>query len=116
MTDNGSEVYELIEKIVQNKGKIKKGTNEVTKVIEKGLAKLVVIADDVDPKAIVAHLPLLCAEKGIPSVTVPSKKELGTSVGLKVSCASAAVINEGEVRKEFNEYKQKLATLKQNES
>jgi ribosomal protein L30E len=46
-------------------GKIKKGTNEVTKAIELGTAKLVVYAADVSPKEIVQHLPIICKEKNI---------------------------------------------------
>ncbi|HEW89707.1 MAG TPA: 50S ribosomal protein L7ae, partial [Candidatus Bathyarchaeota archaeon] len=46
------------------KGAIKKGVNETTKAVERGQAKLVLIAEDVDPPEIVAHLPILCDEKG----------------------------------------------------
>ena len=44
---------------------IKKGTNEVTKAIERGTAKLVLIAEDVDPPEVVAHLPHICKDKNI---------------------------------------------------
>ena len=46
-------------------GKIKKGTNEVTKAVERGNAKLVLIGGDVNPPEIVMHLPMICEEKGI---------------------------------------------------
>ena len=77
-------------------GRIKKGTNETTKAVERGLAKLVLIAEDVDPPEIVAHLPLLCEEKKVPYVYVPSKKRLGESAGLEVAAASACIIDPGE--------------------
>jgi len=76
--------------------KIKKGMNEVTKSIERGIAKLVIIAEDVDPPEVVFHLPLLCDEKKIPYVYVNSKKDLGKSVGLKVETSSLAIIIPGE--------------------
>jgi len=57
-----ADIYQIIEK-VKKTGKIEKGTNEVTKAIERGTAKLVVYAGDVEPKEIVQHLPLLCKEK-----------------------------------------------------
>ncbi|MEM1834113.1 MAG: ribosomal L7Ae/L30e/S12e/Gadd45 family protein, partial [Thermosphaera sp.] len=63
-------VYEAVKKVKETGGKIKKGTNETTKAVERGQAKLVVIAEDVDPPEIVAHLPLLCDEKKIPYVYV----------------------------------------------
>ena len=50
--------YNLIE-TARKTGKIDKGTNEVTKAIELGVAKLVVYAKDVEPKEIVAHLSVL---------------------------------------------------------
>ncbi len=107
-------VYELLE-LAQSTGKLKKGTNEVTKTIERNIAKLVIIAEDVTPTAIVAHLPPLCDEKKIPHVKIPSKKELGGSVGLKVSCASAAIVNEGEGRNLLNEITNILTVKKKSE-
>ena len=70
-------------------------TNEVTKAIELGTAKLVVYAADVNPKEIVAHLPVLCKEKGIPCAEVDSKQKLGVAAGILVSAASIAVVDAG---------------------
>ncbi|MEM0216600.1 MAG: 50S ribosomal protein L7Ae, partial [Candidatus Bathyarchaeia archaeon] len=74
--------YEALQ-IAAKTGSVKKGTNETTKAVERGLAKLVVIAEDVDPPEIVAHLPLLCEEKKIPYVFVPSKEKIGSAVGIE---------------------------------
>ena len=87
--------YEALKKARETGGKIKKGTNETTKAVERGLAKLVLIAEDVDPPEIVAHLPLLCDEKKIPYVYVPSNKKLGEAAGIEVAAASAAIIEPG---------------------
>jgi ribosomal protein L7Ae-like RNA K-turn-binding protein len=87
--------YEIVEK-ARKTGKVEKGTNEVTKAIERGTAKLVVVAEDVQPKEIVQHIPLLCEEKGIPCMMVDSKKNLGIAVGVSVATASVAVIEAGE--------------------
>ena len=57
-------------------GKIRRGTNETTKAIERGIAKLVIIAEDVTPPEVVAHLPLLCEEKKIPFIFVPTKEDV----------------------------------------
>ena len=95
-------IYNLLEESYQT-GKVKKGTNEVTKAIERGTAKFVVVAEDVDPTSIVAHIPVLCEQKKIIFSNVPSKKELGGTVGLKVGCASVAVINEGEAKSQLVE-------------
>ena len=77
-------------------GKVRKGTNETTKAIEKGQAKLVVVAEDVQPPEVVAHLPLLCDERKIPIVFVPSKDQIGPAIGIDVSTAAAAILEAGE--------------------
>jgi len=92
--------YTIVEK-ARKTGKIDKGTNEVTKAIERGTAKLVVAALDVDPKEITHHLAILCKEKGIKYGEVDSKQKLGISVGIKVPCSSVAVIQAGDVEKDI---------------
>jgi large subunit ribosomal protein L7Ae len=87
--------YEALS-ISSKSGNVRKGTNEATKAVERAQAKLVVIAEDVDPPEVIAHLPLLCDERKIPYVFVPSKEKLGTSVGIDVPCASACIIKEGD--------------------
>jgi len=66
-------------------GRIRKGTNEVTKAVERGQALLVYIAEDVNPPEIVMHLPLLCEEKKIAYTFVPTKAELGKTAVLKLA-------------------------------
>ena len=89
-----ADTYNLIER-AKKTGKVEKGTNEVTKAIERGTAKLVVYATDVEPKEIVQHIPVLCKEKGIKCVEADSKQKLGISVGLPVATSSVAVIEVG---------------------
>ncbi len=96
--------YTIVEK-AKKTGKIEKGTNEVTKAIERGTAKFVVAASDVSPKEIIQHLALLCKEKGIKYGEVDSKQKLGISVGLKVACSSVAVIAAGEAEKDIHALK-----------
>lgn len=90
----------LVEK-AKSKGKIKIGVNEVTKAAERGVAKLVLIAQDVSPPEIVMHLPLICKEKNIPCSTVKTKKELGDKVGITVNTAAIAITDEGDAKKEL---------------
>lgn len=96
-------VYEIIEK-ARKTGKIEKGTNEVTKSVERGTAKFVVYAEDIQPKEIVQHLPILCKEKGIPFATVDSKQKLGVAAGLSVAAASVCVIDAGDVASKIAEF------------
>ncbi len=99
--------YEAVE-IAKKTGKIRKGTNEATKVIERGIAKLVVVADNINPPEIIMHLPVLCEEKDIPLVHVPSKEDLGAAAGLDVPTASVAIIQEGGARELIKEISLKL--------
>jgi len=93
-------IYEIIEK-ARKTGKIEKGTNEVTKAIERGTAKLVAYGGDVEPKEIIQHIPILCKEKNIPCVVADKKEKLGISAGLNVGCASVAVIELGDAEIDF---------------
>lgn len=98
MAEIEEKVYEAIE-VAKATGKIRKGSNEATKAIEKGQAKLVVVAKNVTPPEVVMHLPLLCKEKGIPCITVSSKEQLGASAGLSVGTAAVAIVVEGDAAK-----------------
>ncbi|VVB74606.1 50S ribosomal protein L7Ae [Candidatus Tiddalikarchaeum anstoanum] len=98
--------------VAKNSGKVKKGTNEVTKAIERGIAKLVIIAKDVEPPEIVMHLPALCDEKGISYIFVKNKKYVGEAVGVTVPTASAVILDAGEGKNALIEVKEKIATYK----
>jgi large subunit ribosomal protein L7Ae len=110
-SDLAEKAYEAVKK-ARETGKLKKGTNETTKAVERGIAKLVVIAEDVDPPEIVAHLPLLAEEKKIPYVYVPSKKKLGEAAGIEVQAASVAIVDPGEASSLVNEIAEKVKELK----
>ena len=77
-------------------GKIRKGTNETTKAIERGITKFVVIAEDVDPPEVVAHLPILCGERNVPYLYVPNKTQIGSAIGIDIGVSAACIIESGE--------------------
>ena len=99
--------YEAL-KIARETGKIRKGTNETTKTIERGKAKLVLIAENVSPPEVVAHLPLLCDERKAPYVYVPEKQRIGEAIGLTVGSAAAAIEETGDSEKLVAEIIEKL--------
>ncbi|HJS81799.1 MAG TPA: 50S ribosomal protein L7Ae [Nitrososphaera sp.] len=90
-------VYEAV-RVAKQSGKVRKGTNETTKAIERGISKLVVIAEDVEPPEVVAHLPILCEERNAAFIFVPSKQQLGASLGIDVGSAAATIIEAGEAQ------------------
>jgi U4/U6 small nuclear ribonucleoprotein SNU13 len=49
----------------------KKGANEATKTLNRGISELIVMAADAEPIEIILHLPLLCEDKNVPYVFVP---------------------------------------------
>ena len=98
--------------IASESGKLRIGTNEVTKSSERSEAKLVVMAEDVDPVEILIHVPMLCEEKRIPYVYVPKKQRLGQSAGLTKSAASVAIVEAGEGKGLLEEIAQSVPTLK----
>ncbi len=93
--------------------KIRKGMNEVTKSIERSLAKLVIMAEDVTPPEILFHVPLLCDEKVIPFCYVSTKKELGNSARINVPSSAIAIENVGTGNdRELEDILKKIEALK----
>jgi large subunit ribosomal protein L7Ae len=89
--------YDIVEKAAKT-GKVDKGVNEVTKAVERGVAKFVVVATDIDPKELTQHLPILCKEKEIKFVEADSREKLGISVGINRPTAAVAILEEGEAK------------------
>ncbi len=95
--DQISPIYEA-SRVAAESGKVKKGTNEATKAIERGTSQLIIIAEDVEPPEVVAHLPILCEEQGAAYAFVPSKQELGKALGIDITSAAAAILDSGDAQ------------------
>ena len=108
-----NQLYEVVEIARDSEnGKIAKGSNEVTKVVERGQAKFVVMAEDVVPEEVLAHMPMLCDEKQVPYGYVPSKQELGSAAGLSVSTTSVAVVQSGKAKARIDDLSSKLEKVR----
>ena len=103
--------YNLAE-MARDGGKIKKGTNEVTNGVERGEAAVVIMAVDVEPPEILAHMPALCEERGVPYVYVPAKVELGNAIGLEKPTASIAIVDVGKGKALCDEIAEAVKALK----
>ena len=99
-------------RVAAQTGKVRKGTNEATKAIERGISKLIVIAEDVEPPEVVAHLPLICEEQKAAYVFVPSKQELGKALGIEVTSAAAAILDAGDAQHIIDEVVASMAKIK----
>merc|ERR1711972_1270113 len=74
---------------------IKYGLNHVTTLVENKMAKLVVIAHDVDPIELVCWLPTLCRKKDVPYCIIKGKSRLGQIVHKKTaSCVALTSVRK----------------------
>ncbi len=113
--DIQEQVYELVKAIGKDgRGKIKKGANEVTKAAERGIASMIVMAENVNPGELLAHVPMICKEKGIPFIYVEDQGYLADSAGMTAGTRTAAVAVldvDKEAQDIFNEVKSHYETL-----
>lgn len=93
------QIFSIIQKAKES-GKVRIGANEATKSLERGEAKLIVCASDVSPAEIVAHFEGLSKEMKAIYVSMGTKAELGSAVGIK-STTAIAVADAGGAKKEL---------------
>ncbi|WP_332450712.1 50S ribosomal protein L7Ae [Methanoculleus sp.] len=98
--------------IARDTGKVKKGSNEATKAVERNIAQLVLIGSDVEPEEIVMHLPPLCEEKQIPFVYITKQNDIGSASGLEVGSAAAAIVKSGKAKDLVDEIAKQIAALR----
>merc|ERR1712191_13623 len=85
----------LVQQAVNYK-QLRKGANEATKTLNRGLSEFIVMAADAEPLEILLHLPLLCEDKNVPYVFVRSKQALGRACGVSRPVISCSVtVHEG---------------------
>ena len=92
---------------------MKKGANEATKSLNRGVADLVVLAADTEPLEIVLHLPLLCEDKNVPYVYVPKQADLGRACGVSRNIVAAVILHhpDSQLQSQINEMKDKVEQL-----
>ena len=93
--DLSAKLLELVNQATAQK-QLKKGANEATKTLNRGVSELIIMAADTEPLEILLHLPLLCEDKNVPYVFVASKDALGRACGVSrpvIACSITS--NEG---------------------
>jgi U4/U6 small nuclear ribonucleoprotein SNU13 len=78
-----------------------------TKTLNRGISEFIVMAADAEPLEILLHLPLLCEDKNVPYVFVPSKIALGRACGVSRPVISASVTTN-----EASQLKEQIQSLK----
>merc|ERR1712098_737050 len=84
-------ILDLVQQAANYK-QLRKGANEATKTLNRGIAEFIVMTADTEPLEILLHLPLLCEDKNVPYVFVPSKSALGRACGVSRSVIAASII------------------------
>ncbi|KAJ6952557.1 hypothetical protein NC653_041632 [Populus alba x Populus x berolinensis] len=88
-------ILDLVQQAANYK-QLKKGANEATKTLNRGISEFVVMAADTEPLEILLHLPLLAEDKNVPYVFVSSKQALGRACGVtRPVIACSVTTNEG---------------------
>ena len=88
-------ILEVVQQAANYK-QLKKGANEATKTLNRGICEMIVLAADAEPLEILLHLPLVCEDKNVPYVFVPSKQALGRACGVSRPVIAASILsNEG---------------------
>ncbi|EKG20839.1 H/ACA ribonucleoprotein complex subunit Nhp2 eukaryote [Macrophomina phaseolina MS6] len=100
------EILDLVQQCSHYR-QLKKGANEATKTLNRGVSEIIILAADTSPLAILLHLPLLCEDKNVPYVYVPSKMALGRACGV-----SRAVIAASITTNEASDLMGQIRTLK----
>lgn len=85
-------ILDLVQQ-AQNYKQLKKGANEATKTLNRGISDLIIMAADTEPLEILLHLPLLCEDKNVPYVFVPSKVALGRACGVSRPVVSCSILS-----------------------
>ncbi|KAF2102636.1 ribonucleoprotein-associated protein [Rhizodiscina lignyota] len=84
------EILDLVQQ-ASHYTQMKKGANEATKTLNRGISELIIMAADTSPLAILLHLPLLCEDKNVPYVFVPSKTALGRACGVSRAVIACSI-------------------------
>ena len=107
-----SQILDIAQQATNYK-QLKKGANEATKTLNRGISEFVIIAADTEPLEIVLHLPLLCEDKNVPYVFVPSKQALGRACGVSrpvISC-SITTNEASQLKNQIRVIKDKIEQL-----
>ncbi|KAK0228756.1 50S ribosomal protein L30e-like protein [Armillaria fumosa] len=89
--DLTNQILDLVQQATDYK-QLKKGANEATKTLNRGISEFIVLTADTEPLEILLHLPLLCEEKNVPYVFVPSKAALGRACGVTRPVIAVSVL------------------------
>lgn len=62
--------------------------------MNRGKSSFIVMAADAEPLEIILHIPLLCEDKNVPYVFVPSKIALGRACGVTRPVVACSIVSD----------------------
>lgn len=77
-----SKIFDMLEQAANYK-QLKKGVNEVLKILAKHKVEAVIMAADTDPLELLMNLPQQCEEHSVPYCFVESTAALGRACGIQ---------------------------------
>lgn len=105
-----TQVLDLVQQ-ASNYKSVKKGANEATKALNRGIADLIVLAGDTNPVEILLHLPLLCEDKNVPYIFVPSKAALGRASQVSRNVIALAILQNDKLKGSVDNIKLEIERL-----
>ncbi|XP_069507654.1 H/ACA ribonucleoprotein complex subunit 2 [Ambystoma mexicanum] len=103
-------VYKLVKKACKQK-QIRRGVKEVQKFLNKGEKGILVLAGDTQPIEVYCHLPIMCEDRSIPYVYIPSKLDLGLAAGSKRPTCVILVKAHEDYQEAYDECAEEVAGL-----
>ena len=105
-------VLKVVKKATKAKN-VKRGVKEVVKGLRKGAKGVVIIAGDISPMDVIAHVPVLCEDANVPYVYVPSKEDLGSAGSTKrpTSCVLVESKKDADYNDAYDEVFEQVKTL-----
>jgi len=99
-------LHKLVKKASQAKF-VKRGVKEVVKALRKGEKGFCIIAGDISPIDVITHLPIMCEDRQVPYLYVPSKHDLGAAASTKRP-TSCVLLNPKDGFAEMDLYKKMM--------
>jgi U4/U6 small nuclear ribonucleoprotein SNU13 len=105
-------ILDLVQQAANYK-QLRKGANEATKTLNRGISEFIIMAADAEPLEILLHLPLLCEDKNVPFVFVPNKAALGRACGVSrpVVAASITTNEASQLKNQINAMRNQIEKL-----
>merc|ERR1711974_400005 len=107
-------LLKLVKKAIKEKA-VRRGVKEVVKALRKETVKngICVIAANISPMDVITHVPIMCEDKGIKYIFVPSKEDLGLACQTKrpTSCVLVAQNDSASYKKYYNAAEELIPAL-----